>query len=379
MNKKDFRICTITHHTVPNYGAVLQAYALQKAIEMQGYQSEILNYQPERVKQFYHQSLRAQKGIKEKLRHIVYYKRFHSWNSAFKTFLERELTLSVPYREAQITLADGKYDLYIAGSDQVWNLQLHRGSKRYMLDFVTDDAAKGSYAASFGYSKVPVKFEADTKKALESFHFINVREESGQKIVQEMVGKEKKVSLVLDPTLLLPAESWQHFVQPVEQQGYILIYEICRIKESFEYALYLAQKTGKRIVSIQSFENQKFVEEGDIEYLYGVTPEKFLSLIYYADYVVTSSFHGTVFSIVFEKTFFCTMTANKNGTNGRLENILELTGLQNRLTGMESYDEKIDFDAVKHLLEPKIQDSLQELISMIQIRIDELKKGEVTK
>lgn len=372
MDKTELRICTITHHTVPNYGAVLQAYALQKVIEELGYFSEVLDYRPIRVKRFYHQSLLSQNNIKEILRHILYYKRFKKWNKPFQDFVKDNIRTSRTYSENNIACAGDKYDLYISGSDQVWNLSLHQGKTRYLLDFVKNDKAKGSYGASFGYSKIPKQYVQLTKELLSRFSYINVREKKGADIVRDMFDGNVQINQVLDPTMILDRDVWDSLTSAVDDSGYILVYEICRLKESFEYALELSKATGKKIISIQSFENQHLIESDRIKYLYAVNPCMFLSLIKYADYVVTSSFHGTVFSVLFQRPFFCTLTNNKSGTNTRIESLLEVTGLSDRLTGTVDYDKSIDYSVVAKRLNAEKERSLAVLKDMLENRCREV-------
>lgn len=365
MKKEALRICTITHHTVPNYGAVLQAYALQHAISDLGYDSEILNYQEKRVVRFYHQSFFAQNSFKEMVRHLMYYSTFKKRNRLFSDFIQRRLKISKKYYIDILTEANHKYDLFITGSDQVWNLALHQNDTSYFLDFVEDSRKKGSYAASFGYSILPEQYREATQKNLSTFSYINVREESGVKIAEEFT--EKDVHQVVDPTLLLSKEHWKTLIKPVDYSNYILVYEICRLDASYEYAQSLANQTGKRVIAIKPFDRLKGVAyPGNIEWVNFLTPEEFLSLIYYADYIVTSSFHGTVFSILFEKKFFCTMDNKKSATNGRITSLLSQAGLDNRLTGMKDYDEGIDYEKVAQLLKVWIENSRYWLSQMLE-------------
>ncbi|MFI3326459.1 MAG: polysaccharide pyruvyl transferase family protein [Clostridia bacterium] len=361
---KDKKICTITHHTVPNFGAVLQAYALQQAILKLGYSSEILNYQPARVKRFYHQTLFSQNNLKEIIRHCIYRKEFKLRNNMFSSFVNEYLKLSKTYSDKTISSANDCYDLFITGSDQVWNLVLHQGNKRYMLDFVESKDKKSSYAASFGYNEIPEKYIEETRNLLKEFKDINVREDDAIPMVKKLLGENIEVNQVLDPTLLLDKSDWEKLVHPIEFQNYILVYEICRLKETYDYARKIARKTGKKIIAIQPFGNIHKIEDNEIEYIIELTPEKFLSLIYYADYIITSSFHGTIFSIIFEKQFFCTINNETSLTNSRLESLLRLCDLPNRKTGIDNFD-FINYEPVKEKLKAKQEISIRNLNKII--------------
>ena len=181
--KSNLRICTLTHHTVPNYGAVLQAFALQKAIENLGYKSEILNYISERVQISYYLKFPKKGSIKKKISYFFKHSNFMKRKAVFDAFLNQYILLSKEtYTKETLKESNQRYDLFITGSDQVWNLKLHQMDTAYMLDFVIDNRKKGSYAASFGYETIPNEYKEKTKELLNQFQYINVREESGKNI-----------------------------------------------------------------------------------------------------------------------------------------------------------------------------------------------------
>lgn len=358
------RIGVITHHNVPNYGAVLQAYALQQAIMDMGYDCDIIDYRDIRVERFYHYSLIAQNSIKEVIRHFLYFRIFARRNRVFKEFRKHNFVMSAPCSKKALKKINSEYDLFISGSDQVWNLALHNGDTSYFLDFVFENDKKGSYAASFGYSTVPTVYIDATKYYLQMFSYINVRESEGVTIARELTGKE--VNQVVDPTILLDKDKWMRFIKPIKFENYIFVYEICRLDESYRYALELAEQTGKRVIAVTPFDRLKGVAyQGNIEWINFLSPEEFLSLIYYADYVVTSSFHGTVFSLLFEKKFLCTMN-NKSETNSRIKSLLEMVGLSTRLTRFKNMSDDIDYSKIHKLLSFQIKNSRAVLNNMIE-------------
>lgn len=364
------RIGIITHHNVPNYGAVLQAYALQHTIMTMGYDCEIIDYRDVRVERFYHQSLIAQNKIKEILRHFIYLGTFTKRNRMFEEFRKHNLVVSRLYSRKTLQEANSEYDFFISGSDQVWNLSLHNNDTSYFLDFVVDNNKKGSYAASFGYSTVPDMYLEITKRHLLMYSYINVRESEGVEIAKELSGKN--VNQVVDPTLLLSKNKWFSFVKPVKFKNYIFVYEICRLDESYKYALELAEQTGKMVVAVTPFDRLKGVAyQGNIEWVNFLSPETFISLIYYADYVITSSFHGTVFSILFEKKFLCTIN-NKSATNSRIKSLLEMVDLSARLTNLNEIYDDIDYSKVQSLLSRQIENSKNILKDMIENAKEEI-------
>lgn len=357
------RICTITHHTVPNYGAVLQTYALQKAILNLGVESEVLNYDSERVKNTYPISIKEVKNIKQLVKYIAYpaeKKRKRKINE----FVKKHVKVSDKvYKRNELYLSNDIYDLFITGSDQVWNLNIHKGDTSYMLDFVNDSSKKGSYAASFGYGDIPEQFKEDTISLLKSFNYYNLRERQGQDILKKYLNKES--NLVLDPTLLLTKEDYKPIIDKVHSiKKYVLIYNITKSESLVEFAKKLANEKGLEVIAI----NSGYKRVSNCKNILDAAPEEFLGYFMNAEYIVTSSFHGMAFSVIFNKEFFYELNKKGKNNNSRLENMAELFGVKNReiITGNE-YNTigEIDYIKVNNIVKNERNKSLGILKNMI--------------
>ena len=213
MEKKKLDVVTLTFHQSDNYGAVLQAYALQTKIRKLGYSTQILNYFSEGVN-FWNKkitfktdgyNLRTFKSI------IWQFLRRHKHANFdhFRSYLE----LTEPYFDTTISNAGNIAGVYIVGSDQVWNCDCTFEDYHYFLDFVEDDFKKNSYAASFGYSSIPKKYVESCKKHLCRFNKITVREENGIDIVKRTC--DLQATMVVDPVMLLSSEEWKNVMTPV--------------------------------------------------------------------------------------------------------------------------------------------------------------------
>ena len=202
------KIGIITFHRAVNYGAVLQAYALQHALEGLGAQAEILDYRNRYIESCYDPySLKGNK-LKALAKIALLGGVRRKKNEAFRSFNKKYLRLSeAVYKDSeQLAGAEKFYDAFITGSDQVWNTSCADFDPAYFLTFVKDKKKKNSYAASFGLSEIPKEYEAEYKKRLAGYRQISVREAQGRALVKELTGRD--VPVVLDPTLLLTEKDW---------------------------------------------------------------------------------------------------------------------------------------------------------------------------
>jgi hypothetical protein len=349
------RIGVLTFHNAVNYGAVLQAYALQQTLEALGAQCECINYVCNAVEQREHPKWCSQKGMKERLKFLLQYSSAKKREKKFAEFLKNYVKVSsTRYDSKNIASAKDCYDLFLVGSDQVWNLMLTGYDYTYYLDFLEDDSKKFAYAASFGYRRVPEETVEKSGELLKRFSALSAREKSGQTIVQSLTGRT--VPMVADPVLLLDAKKWMNLIQgepPVH--SYILVYFTNKRKETMEFARRLAQMTKKKIVYLNTL---PLAEPGMMN-VRCASPQEFLRWIRYASYVVTGSFHGTAFSILFNRDFYFEMSASDNTYGSRIENLVRLLGLENRRISANNVNpEHIEYEAVNRRLENLKQQSL---------------------
>ncbi len=350
----------LTFSRAYNYGAVLQCYALAKSLTNQGICCDVLDYYPNEFKYIYCNKSRPVplrelpgKILVMAVRNIIPSKkkrerRFSAVlevrNKKFEDFLSKHIPLSEETicSEKEMVSVCSDVDCYIAGSDQIWNSYLCNFDSTFFLDFPdAQNKKRYSYAASFGMTQLPEKLTAEYKRRLNLFDMISVREESGASIVKELTGKDATVSC--DPALLLTGEEWAPLCSPNrEKEPYILVYYTWGSKELQERAKMLSEKTGYKVVSLPCTMN-KDVITGTYDAPYGFDvqaqsgPAEFLSLFKNAEYVLTNTFHGTVFSILFHKPFLTALTTPKGQKNTRITELLDALDLKNR-----SYLQELD-------------------------------------
>lgn len=342
------KVGIITFHRAVNYGAALQAYALQRAIEKKGHEVEIIDYRCPKIES----DVSPMAGFADGERFVSATKKcvFRIRKKmAFSGFFRKYVNLSAKAEsQADLSKLSEKYDVIYTGSDQVWNYGCSGSDTAYFLDFVKDNHKKNAYAASFGMDKLSDDDPFDYKTLLTDFNCISVREKSAVSIIENVSGRQSEV--VLDPTLLLDKKEWKNVVakRPIKEK-YIFVYYIRKPKDLLKYANELSEKTGYKIINAKS----------SIEFFKKCSPSDFLSWIYYSEYFVTNSFHGTVFSLVFHKKFAIELNNGKD-TNNRSKELLDLVGVDrdtDRLD-VEAIDSKIDYKTVDEVIRAEREKSL---------------------
>lgn len=324
--KTQKKIGIITFHRAINYGAILQVYALQKKIEQLGGKCEVLDYRNDILEARHKEkSFSDIKNLKDILRYILIYRNYNKKHKKFRNFINENISLSRVYNFEELEELSDKYDLFITGSDQVWNYSITNFDTAYFLDFVNDSVKKNSYAASFGISNIPKELKNKYYELLKDYNHMSLRELQGANIIKQLYDKE--VDVVLDPTLLLNKNEWVNIANNnLIKDKYILIYAFGGSKYLMNLAKKLSDITGLKIVTISN--NYKY--SLNIKHIKTAGPEEFLGLFKNAEYVFTNSFHGTAFSINFNKQFFTEFLPEEHGVNSRLEDILDLFNLRNR-------------------------------------------------
>lgn len=346
------KISCLTFHDSSNYGAVLQAYALQTYCLKYGYEYEIINYSNIEKHKF-----DSVFGRNKELPLLAYiYKLiqfpYHMFKKKqFKNFSNRYLNVSKHLMTfEQLSDYAKTRDAIIVGSDQVWNISMVREDPAYFLAF-TVPKKRISYAASLGVSvlnEYQKKFYSDM---LSEFSSISVREEVGRDIVLQTSGKDAQV--VLDPTLLLAKEDWNKIAVSEKVGKYIFAYILHHDPEVQDFLFKLKKQTGLPVI---------YVSRGYISAIRdGATavpsPEKWVGLMMNAAYVVTTSFHGTAFAVNFHRNFY-TFVKGKitDNTNSRQIGFLKALGLENRLNPNSSGKiclEPPDFTKADRMLDTK--------------------------
>ncbi len=353
-NRKNCGI--ITFHEAINYGAVLQAYALKKVVGrycdvhfVRHSNNAILKRNT--IAPGFPTSLGGLKRfVIKSLTYIPNYKK-HIY---FKKFRD-EFLLDTPETFA---------DFYITGSDQVWNNACTDFDKAYFLDF-TDDIKKNSYSASFGFDSVPQDKVAEYRALLNGFNNISVREKTGKSIVADLLGRD--VSVTLDPTLLLTKEEWSELIHPVEYKKYLLVYAFEITDTMVSFVNEVANKKGLRILVLlpekslwkkSPFKNAKYINY--------ISPSDWVSYFYHADFIVTNSFHGTAFSINFNKQFAVELLPPPAKVNSRLVDALELFELERRYLSNPDILNNVGFEKANQILAEKRRESIDYLKSIVE-------------
>lgn len=354
------KAAVVTFHNAMNYGATLQTWALQKAIKNLGADPCVINYHTDAIDRLY---LPAKADTFEKKKKKLFDAEYRNnlkdqelKYDKYHAFLNKHLDIVGDYTSYEALATDAKNELsgidaFITGSDQVWNTD-HTGGYdgAYTLDFVKS-GKKISYAASIGRDFFLPQYSEQFSNALKSFDAISVRENEGVAAVGGVC--DKRAEVVLDPTLLLKAKDYDEiYTEKKRPYRYILVYMMETNKSFISLANSLSSTTGLPIIQ----RRQKHFFKNEIDSFYTDTPGEFLSEIKNAEMVLTNSFHGTVFSIMYRKPFISMLHTQ---TGSRVVDLLTGLGLDEHIIYRQS-----DFATMDQL---KIKDE-----AALSARIDEL-------
>lgn len=300
------KVAIITFNRALSHGAVLQTYALQEYVDGLGCESDIIDYIPPRFR--FKNALFVQKKkcskIKKIIRAVPYaISKKNSWdvmNEFNKKYINN--TKKKYYSTQVLQELNGKYDVYMTGSDQVWNYKLDEFKyiEPYLLSFCNDNSLKVSYAASIGADNLEQLYDEKNRyvELLKRYNYISVREESAKEILADYnIDSE----VVLDPTLLITADEWKKIaIRKKHKKEYVLIYGLYRNKKLYEAAYELKRKFDLNIINVSdNFEIIKGATN-----ITKISADKLIGLIMDAKFVVTDSFHGMAFSLNFNVPFF---------------------------------------------------------------------------
>lgn len=355
------KVGVLTFHRAVNYGAVLQAYALVQTLKKIGMDAEIIDYRNEKIEESYYKISGFSNNLKSIIRNIILFPTQRKRNNAFKKCIEEHFAVSnVKYTKNNIYDANEVYDLIITGSDQVWNLPCTGGDKTFFLDFVKDDEKKYSYAASFGKIKNEEAKYDEYFKLIEKLKCVSVREESGKEFLIKNINKD--IRMDIDPVFLLKQDEWKKFAKKTDLKNYVLLYSVNLPNEFIEYARRITKQLGKKLVIITLRNRKLKLLKNEIN-CSCCMPDEFVGLINCADMVITNSFHGTAFSIILHKKFVVVRNSeNKMGMdNSRLDNILNLLKLSDRISENVDIYENINYICVDEATNRLKQNSLKYL------------------
>lgn len=255
------------------------------------------------------------------------------------------------------------YDVYICGSDQIWNPEIEPKAKpAYFLKFVGNKKAKKiSYAASIGISKIDARYMEDYKDYLKDMDAISVREQGAVKVLSGLT--DKSISRNVDPALLLTLEQWDKIAaDTLIHEKYMLVYMLGHKRSVIDLANRIANRLHLKIVHFGPYRTY----DNEIARFHCVGPDVFVSLLRNAELVVTNSFHGTAFSIIYQKKFYSVITSK---VGSRISGLLEILHLEDRIISQHEditdLDQEIDYEKVTEILEKERSYSKQYLTEAI--------------
>lgn len=340
------QIKIITIHNIPNFGSIYQAYALQKYLEKEGCEVEIIDYNPSYFNKVTTRTLLG------KLMNLRSYARR---TKKFRAFIKKNMKLT---RDEYKSLGDltnrlSSADLYIAGGDQLWNSYHDCGrDDAFKLSFT--DGYKMSYGTSIGRSNLSENELKSLKNKIMNFKAIAVRESSSVKMLERVDIHAKHC---VDPVLLLKRSEYEKFVSKPTIEKYLLVYLVTPSPLLDKTIEYISKILNLKVVLCSGFSKKCKCDY----FIKDLGPEEILSYVIHADFVLSASFHATLFSVLFEKEF-ATLLPNAN-TNERIQDFLNWTNFSDRIIESEKdLNEKI-FDKViydenrKKTIEDKINDS----------------------
>ena len=356
------RIYTITCHHAINHGAMLQAYALQKYLESIGHEAQIIDYRPD-----YLQGVKLWSGNTKYNRlglgwlyalvkfpsRLDIKKRERAFDNFFNQYL---ITTTIHYKNIEQLRNEYPHgDCYIAGSDQIWNTTFCNGTDpAFYLDFGNSETKRVSYAASFATDSIVNGKELFVKENLKRFDKISVRESSAIQIIEKLGYSGVQV---VDPVFLLSSKHWDiliadyHNLDTYIKENYVLVYDFINDESIRTVTINCAKNMSAKIYSIGPvrlpYADKNFKYEG---------PISFVQLIKHAKCVVSNSFHGTAFSIIYHRPFW--VVNRRDGLNNRMRDLLSKYGILKRIITADSNEtllkSSIDYIKLHQMLKKDI-------------------------
>lgn len=363
----------VTFYHIHHYGALLQAAATERAVERLGGECEIVDYFVNQNNDLFRRPTGLGSAAAD-AHTALHYQALKTRYQRFEAFARRNLRISGHRFESleELRAAELPYDVILAGSDQIWNPKIFPDGHFDPVFFgAFSQRRKIAYAPSFGVPRIPEGMEDELRGYLAAFSHLSVRERQGQKIVEDIAGKT--VPVVLDPTLLLTRDQWAAMANTPSgypsggdlntPRGYILCYCISRPDALAPYIQSLADRTGLPVVQLCGVRQKVHPRARCV---LDAGPAEFLGLFQNAAYVCTNSFHGTVFSVQFQKPFFTAVAPGElaEPESSRTFSLLSTLGLTERIIGKgdtAGLDAGIDWAAVEARLDAARQSSLDYL------------------
>ncbi|MCR1959785.1 polysaccharide pyruvyl transferase family protein [Thomasclavelia cocleata] len=357
------KTATVTWITYNNYGTELQAYSLQRFLINNGIDNiiisdkEIIPYRIEKSK-FFDTKILKEKELffPKRIFSLLYvakrnfrYRYYINSQKKFEKFKKRNLKIDFCYSREKMETLNEKFDCFICGSDQVWSVADINFDGFFFLNFV--NKKKIAYAPSMGTASIPITKQEQIKKWLSDFYGISVREKQTSDELTQILKKD--VAWVCDPTLLNDKLFWQNIAKKAtlkSRSKFVVCYFLENKDWYYKYAKEYCNRNNFKMIIIPN--KMEYCDQEEV-YKGRVGPLEFISLIQHSEYVITDSYHGLLFSLIFEKQFSILKRFNDsayNSQNIRIYSILEYLDLINILISEENYkyynNEMIDYDIV---------------------------------
>lgn len=354
------KVALLSFHNAYNFGAALQAFALQEAVKKMDVDCEYINYVNESRRQEYDMLFQIKKEIKKKnISRVIklccgipfMMVRGKNFDLFYTKYLQK--TKDVYSTSQEASALNDTYDKFIVGSDQVWNYENNGSDWAFLLDFVKDNVKKISYSSSFGIISLEDKHISIYKENLSTFNRLSTREIIGVEIIKQICDRD--AHLVLDPVFLLEKKDWEDVANSRKRskdKKYIFFYTNRNSQlndflltgyktEAYKYHILSSHVTPKDFVSVKK------------KVVFSMAPEDFILEIMNADLVVSASFHCLAMAIILHKPFVAILTGDQ-GKDERVTNLLKITGLEERVltvaTTQTEIDAAIDYDTVEERL-----------------------------
>lgn len=357
------KIGILTFHCAHNYGAVLQAYALQEKLKEMGADVQVIDYRPDYILNTYTTRFGfVQGGLIANIKNIFAYLLLYPFKALrariFNKFINKQLILT---KRVKNSIPDD-FDFYVFGSDQIWNTDITKGVDNvFWGNFkVKNNAKKITYAASKGEAMYDNEHFKVIIKSLKNFTNISCREEELINIIQPYGDKEMLLSV--DPAFILSRKRWEALaINPQNKSKYVLIYQVRSDNKTYQLANNIAHQLNANVIEVPSWIYWEYYGNKYI----ATSPFEFIGLIKNAECIITTSFHGVAFSLIFNRNFYAIDVTN--GHDKRIINLLKSLNLSDRILN-DFKDIKftpINFEEPNKLLSTQIQNSINYLKNAI--------------
>lgn len=363
---------TITFHASHNYGSVLQAYALAKVIENEGYDVKIINYRSKEQKACYtlYRKYYGPTGVLHNAYQRLISAKLKMRYKGFEDFIKTTLPVTEEIGDEEaLKKYSSCFDCYVCGSDQIWNPECQDFNPAYYLNFV-EAKKRVAYAPSLGKGKFDEKHKELIKNLLKNVDKISVREKQGKELLETLT--DKPVKLVCDPVILLGKDGWDKVIPETKiKQPYMFVYFLENNHGDRSYIDLISKTLGLKVVILN--ENLRDLLKGYIK-KYDALPLEFVSLIKNAKFVYTNSFHATAFSAMFNvpvASMIAKSETVKNNNDSRKIDFLTALGLGENLKKSLTKEEiieisKTDFTEANEELYKLRQESRNYLLKAIE-------------